>query len=242
MGIWGVTCCVGLRRHGGLFERVQGIREERRTRHPGRTVLRRPYPLVWLMRCVHCDSTFHGDAGYGYRRVRHTLRPACGPSATYRAERYEDQVAARFDGVSLTDADVRVVLDAMRAQVPRPAQPDPTELALSRGQLQHDLNDGKITLEAFTRSWRRLDRPDTQVEARPDELRLARARRALSDFGTLWRNPAVPDGLREEGIQEVFQRFDVDGPVIVAAHPQQNENAWLLGLVAVREHGCACNG
>jgi hypothetical protein len=45
----------------------------------------------------------------------------------------------------------------------------------------------------------------------------------------------VPDRLREEAIREIFERFDVDGPEIVAAHPQPNENAWLLGLVALRE-------
>ena len=87
----------------------------------------------------------------------------------------------------------------------------------------------------FSRSWRTLERPAIRLEARPDELRLARARRALSEFGTLWRNPAVPDRLREEAIREIFERFDVDGPEIVAAHPQPNENAWLLGLVAVRQ-------
>ena len=45
----------------------------------------------------------------------------------------------------------------------------------------------------------------------------------------------MPDRLREEAIREIFERFDVDGPEIVAAHPQPNENAWLLGLVAIRE-------
>jgi hypothetical protein len=44
----------------------------------------------------------------------------------------------------------------------------------------------------------------------------------------------VPDRLREEALREIFARFDVDGPGIVAAHPQPNENAWLLGLVAMR--------
>ena len=45
----------------------------------------------------------------------------------------------------------------------------------------------------------------------------------------------MPDRLREEAIREIFERFDVDGPEVVAAHPQPNENAWLLGLVAVRQ-------
>jgi alkanesulfonate monooxygenase SsuD/methylene tetrahydromethanopterin reductase-like flavin-dependent oxidoreductase (luciferase family) len=109
------------------------------------------------------------------------------------------------------------------------------ELAMARERLQRDLNEGRVTLDMFSREWRRIERPAIRLEARPDELRLARARRALSEFGTLWRNPAVPDRLREEVIREIFERFDVDGPEIVAAHPQPNENAWLLGLVAVRQ-------
>jgi DNA invertase Pin-like site-specific DNA recombinase len=125
-----------------LFERVQAIREERRTRHPGRTVLRRPYPLVRLMRCIHCDSTFQGDSGNGYRRIRHARRPVCSPSATYRAERYEDQVAALFDGATLDDADVRLVLGVMRATQAQPVVPDPSQLGFARERLQRDLNEG----------------------------------------------------------------------------------------------------
>lgn len=33
----------------------------------------------------------------------------------------------------------------------------------------------------------------------------------------------------------MFIRFDVDGPDLVAAYPQPNENAWLLGQAAMRE-------
>jgi hypothetical protein len=35
--------------------------------------------------------------------------------------------------------------------------------------------------------------------------------------------------------REIFARFDVDGAEIVGVHPQANENAWLLGLVAARK-------
>jgi hypothetical protein len=77
--------------------------------------------------------------------------------------------------------------------------------------------------------------PFRVTEDRPDELRLRRAGKVLSEFGTLWRNPVVPDRLREEALREIFGRLDVDGPKIVAVHPQPNENAWLLGLVAARE-------
>jgi hypothetical protein len=73
------------------------------------------------------------------------------------------------------------------------------------------------------------------AEDRPDEVRLRRAGEVLSEFGTLWRNPVIPDRLREEALREIFGRFDVDGPEILAAYPQPNENAWLLGLVAARE-------
>jgi Resolvase, N terminal domain len=219
-----------------LFDRVQAIRAERRTRHPGMTMLRRPYPLVRLMRCMHCQSTYHGDAGNGYRRIRHARRPACGPSATYRAERYEDQIATLMGRVSIGEPDVRQILAVMRSQGPLPPPgPDPSEIAIARERLQRQLNDGEISIETFSRSWRGLDRPRRIAEHQPDEVRLRRARNVLSEFGTLWRNPAVPDRLREEALREIFAWFDVDGAEIVAVHPQPNENAWLLGLVAARE-------
>ena len=218
-----------------LFDRVQAIRAERRTRHPGMTMLRRSYPLVRLMRCVHCESTFHGDAGNGYRRIRHARRPACGPSATYRAERYEEQIAALFQRVTLDESDLRQVLGAMRSQAVPPAEPDPSELVIARERLQRQLNGGEITIETFSRAWRGLERPRRLTQDRPDEVHLRRGGQLLSEFGTLWRNPAVPDRLREEALREIFSRFDVDGAQIIAVHPQPNENAWLLGLMAARE-------
>jgi hypothetical protein len=69
----------------------------------------------------------------------------------------------------------------------------------------------------------------------PDEVRVRKARSLLADFGTLWRNTAVPDRLREEALHEIFAKFDVRGPTLVAAHPQPNENAWLLGYAAMRQ-------
>lgn len=68
----------------------------------------------------------------------------------------------------------------------------------------------------------------------PDELRLRRARDVLNDFGALWREPAVPDRLREEAVHEMFVRFDIEGPTLVAAHAQPNENAWLLGQALLK--------
>jgi DNA invertase Pin-like site-specific DNA recombinase len=218
-----------------LFERVQAIRAERRTRHPGGIARRRPYPLARLMRCIHCGSAYHGDANNDRRRIRHARRPACGPSATYRAERFEAQIADLFDRIRLSDADIAQVLRAMRSTAPAPAIPDPAVLAESRKQLQGRLASGTIAIEAFSREWRRLERPVSAEPVPPDELRLRRARTLLLEFGTLWRNPAVPDQLREEALREILGRVDVDGPDIVAVHPVPNENAWLLGLVAVRE-------
>jgi hypothetical protein len=45
----------------------------------------------------------------------------------------------------------------------------------------------------------------------------------------------VPDQLREAALCEILGQVDVDCAEIVAVHPTPNENAWLLGLVAVRE-------
>ena len=53
----------------------------------------------------------------------------------------------------------------------------------------------------------------------PDEVRLRKARRLLADFSTLWRNPAMPDRLREDALPEIFARFDVRGSEVIAAHP-----------------------
>lgn len=123
----------------------------------------------------------------------------------------------------------------MRSQTVAPAEPDPSDLVTARERLHRQLNEGGITIETFSRAWRGLDHPRRVAADRPDEVRLRRAGQALSEFGTLWRNPAVPDRLREEALREIFSRFDVDGAQIIAVHPQPNENAWLLGLVAARE-------
>jgi hypothetical protein len=46
------------------------------------------------------------------------------------------------------------------------------------------------------------------------DARRGRVRHQPAAFGTLWRNPAVPDRLREEAIREIFERFDVERPTI----------------------------
>lgn len=222
-----------------LFDRVQAIRSERRTAHPagGGSHGRRSYPLVRLMRCAACGSRYHGDAGNGYRRVRHSRRPACSPSATYRAERYETQVADRLNRLAFTDADRRQVLAAMRRATPASAPVPVPDTAAARAELQRRLAVGEVGLPEFSREWRRLDRPQpVPGPAAPiDELRLGRAVRLLNRFGKLWADPAIPDELRQEAVHELFQQIDVQGPDVVALHPQPNENAWLLGYAAMRE-------
>ena len=221
----------------GLFERVQAIRERRRTAHTagGGSYARRPYPLVRLMRCVECGSGYHGDANGGKRRIRHSRRPACAPSATYAAEPYEEQLARVFDGVRLTDADIDQVLAAMRRVEPVVSATEPVDVDAAREELQRQLAAGELSIDAFSRAWRRTDRPIQPAPALPDELRLRRARNRLAEFGVLWRNPAVPDRLRAEALHEIFARVDVQGSQLLAVHPQPNENAWLLGLAALRQ-------
>ena len=220
-----------------LFARVQAIRAQRRTSHTagGGSYRRRPYPLVRLMRCIDCGSVYHGDANNGRRRIRHGRRPACAPSATYAAEPYEEQVATLFDELRFDEADVAQVLAAMRGGRPAPTAPDPAELETARAELQARLSSRELTIEAFTRAWRRLERPAVPEAGPPDELRLRKARRLLGSFSTLWRDPAVPDRLREEALHEIVARVDVRGASVVAVHAQPNENAWLLGQAIIRQ-------
>jgi hypothetical protein len=123
----------------------------------------------------------------------------------------------------------------MRGATPAIQAPDPAALAVARAELQARLASGAVSIEAFSRAWRRLERPAAGEQMPPDELGLRRAQRLLLEFGTLWRNPAIPDLLREDALREILGQVDVDGPEIVAVHPAPNENAWLLGLVGVRE-------
>ncbi len=222
-----------------LFERVQAIRESRRTAHSagGGSYGRRPYPLVRLMHCVECGSGYYGDANNDRRRVRHSMRPVCGPSATYRAEVFEEQIGLLFDESVLDDSDIEQVLAAMRASYGTQADPapEPANPAALRAELQARLGRGEITIEAFSRAWRVLDGPlgPTRIVP-PDEQKLRDARESLTEFKTLWRDPAVPDKLREEAVAEIIQRLDIRGREIVGIQPQPNENAWLLGYAALK--------
>ena len=195
---------------------------------------RRAYPMVRLMYCVRCGSHYHGDANNGRRRVRHARRPACPPSATFRAEPFEEQIALLFDKIHFEETDITEVLAAMRRAAPVTRMADRVDATEARAELQQRLAAGEISLQAFTRAWRQLDRPYPAEYGETDELRLRHARELLGKFGTLWRDRAIPDRLREEAIREIFERFDVDGPEIVTAHPRPNENAWLLGYAAAR--------
>jgi hypothetical protein len=220
-----------------LFERVQAIRAGRRTAYSvgARSGTRRSYPLVPFMHCLDCGSGYHGDANNGLRRIRHSRRPACSRSATYAADRYEEQLARRFDQLRFPESDIDQVLAAMRKrQKPAPA-PDPDAVADARAALQAQLAAGAIGIEAFSREWRRLERPTLVQATPPDELRLRQARQALLEFKTLWREPEMPDRLREEALHEIIAGLDVKGPEILAIHPAPNENAWLLGQAALRE-------
>jgi DNA invertase Pin-like site-specific DNA recombinase len=221
-----------------LFERVQVIRSARRTAHSagGGAFGRRAYPLVRLMRCAVCGSGYHGDAGDGRRRIRHSRRPACSSSATYRAERYESQVAAALNRITMTPEDVGQVLAVMRRASLTPAQEPPADNSEARAQLQERLASGEITLSAFSQEWRRFERPQPQPgrSGAIDELRLRQAVRQLERFGGLWANPAVSGELRQEAAHELFERIDIQGPEVIALHPQPNENAWLLGFAGAR--------
>ena len=143
----------------------------------------------------------------------------------------------RLNGMRFTEADVQQILAAMRRARQSAPAPAPVDVAQARADLQRALAAGEMSLAAFTREWRRLEAPQPLQgpSALPDELRLRRGRKLLDGFGDLWADPAVPDQLREDAVHELFTRIDVDGPDVVALHPQENENAWLLGYAAMRD-------
>ncbi len=89
-------------------------------------------------------------------------------------------------------------------------------------------------------AWKRLQRP-TRLAQPPDQDALERARGLLSDFGSLWRDAAVPDELREEAAREIFERLDLWGPDLVAVHPRA-EHAWLLAIAAQKSEGLVLVG
>ena len=140
-------------------------------------------------------------------------------------------------GLRFDEADIRQVLGAMRGSPVGPAAPQLPDLDAARADLQRLLAAGEVSIDTFSRGWRRLDREvqPPAVAGPPDELRLRRARDILGSFGTLWRDPDVPDRLREEALHEILARVDVEADRVVAIYPQENENAWLLGQAALRK-------
>jgi DNA invertase Pin-like site-specific DNA recombinase len=224
-----------------LFERVQRVRAERRTRHGGGGgFARRPYPLIRLLRCAGCASRYRGDAVNGRRRIRHITRPACTHSLTHRADAVEEQVAELMDGVRLNEADIDAVLAAVRVAEPAEAAAEQPDMAQERAELQDQLAAGHISLEAFTRAWKRVQRP-IPLPRQPGEMALRQARGYLEAFGALWRDPDVPDELREEAAREIFERLDLWGPKVVAVYPRA-EHAWMLGMAARKSEGLVLVG
>lgn len=92
---------------------------------------------------------------------------------------------------------------------------------------------GNVSLEGFSRAWKRLQRP-IPLTRQPDEAVLRQARGFLENFGALWRDPDVPEELREEAAREIFERLDLWGPKVVAVYARA-EHAWLLGMAGKEE-------
>ncbi len=218
-----------------LFERVQAMRRARHTRHSagGGEAGRRSYPVARLLRCAACGCGYHGDASNQIRRLRHVARPACAPSLTCRADVVEEQIAALFDQVQLSDDEVATVLRLMRlpTEESAPTVETDAETASQRADLQAALAAGTINLDAFTRAWRRLDAPPRPIHRQAGIDELQRARGLLADVGGLWRDVDVPGELKEQAAIEILERIDLLGSRVVAVHPR-GDYAWLLGMSA----------
>jgi hypothetical protein len=107
--------------------------------------------------------------------VRHINRPACTHSLTHRADGIEAQVADLLDTVRLSETDIDAVLRAVQIPQPDERAVEAPDAPRERAELQERLAAGRISLEAFTRSWKRLQRP-IPLPRRPDEDALLAAR------------------------------------------------------------------
>ena len=151
-----------------LFERVQAIREERRTRHPGRTVLRRPYPA----RPAHALRPLrqHVPRRQWQRLPAHPPRPPSRLRAlgdlSRRALRGPGRGAVRWRDARGGGCPSGA---GSRCGRPRrgPSSPIRPDCRRPGSTCSVALNDGTITLEMFSREWRRLERPAIRL-ARPD--------------------------------------------------------------------------
>jgi hypothetical protein len=165
------------------------------------------------------------------RQGRHAARHT--HTYTQLASLVEDQVAELLDKIHLDEADIGAILRAVRRVQPAQAEPDTAERIEARGELQRRLERGVVSLETFSREWRRLDRP-IAIPVGPTQDELIRARAYLQQIGQLWKDPDVPAELRQEAAQVIFERLDVLGPRLVAAYPRE-EHAWLLGMHAKKQ-------
>ncbi len=214
-----------------LFERVQAIRERTPNRvHRGRRLARRrSYPLVHLMRCLDCGSASTATPTTGCRRIRHSRPPCVRRQATYRAEWYEEQLARSFDELRFDEVNIEQVLAAMRQFRPPAEPPDPDSLASARAELQAQLAAGSIGIEAFSRAWRRLERPEPAGGNTAGRGAASQGSRSSwpssARSGVIRRCPIAFASKPSTNVRPLRCR----GPELVAAHPQPNENAWLIG-------------
>ena len=177
-----------------LFERVQAIRE--RAAHPplraAAATRGGPYPLVRLMRCVDCESGYHGDATATATVASATPAAGLRPVGDLRgrALRGAGRAAVRRRSAS-TEADIA---PGARARCggsgPRPVDPTRSTSRRPAESSSAQLAAGEITLDAFSRAWRRAGSAGASAPALPDELRLRRARQAL------WRSSGRCGGTR----------------------------------------------
>jgi hypothetical protein len=145
------------------------------------------------MRCAVCGSGFHGVAGNGRRRVRHSRRPTCSPSATYRAERYELAVAGVLNEVAFTEEEVDQVFAAMRRAQVEPVDSPEVSPRERRAELQRLLAAGELPLRHLVVSGANSIASPQAPRRPPVDLRL---RRAVKSAPTVRRVVGQPGGAR----------------------------------------------
>jgi len=184
--------------------------------------------LVPLMRCLGCGSRFTATraTAAGAFDIAPARRAECRPR-TARVVRKSSWPAPSID-LRFDEVNIEQVLTVMRQFRPPPSRRTRTRSPQLGPNSKHKLAAGSIGIDVFSRAWRRMERPE------PAEA-MSRTRRSFARLATPWASSALSGAIRR--CRTVFaskpsttiRSLRRRGGTLVAAHPQPNENAWLIG-------------
>jgi DNA invertase Pin-like site-specific DNA recombinase len=218
-----------------LWARVAEVRD-RRSKNEGSPRAKRTYMLAKLLWC-QCGKSIASDSaqqrnGRVWRRYRHEDCPL-GGKVTWKAEHYEDAIAAQVTGMRLS----RRVLEQVRASASQPAPPPSTDLR--RAQLERELRSKaaaharrELTTEAYLAEHARLTAtidglaPIVATPSREDPDEIVRRLRRLR---ATWDKAS--EEARATLVAAIYERITVAAGEFVSVKLTEAANELRLALV-----------